>query len=113
MLGFCIEWLRPRRKGDSSGANDIVRKLNRNFQILLPKIRGDFCSEQLKVIQSYMSIGEYIPNEIKYIIQNQLYQLINSYREKLEETSMQEDQSFGTFAQQAFSILLLAPPSQN
>lgn len=68
----------------------------------------------MKVLQSYLSLGETVPNHIKYDIHHHLSNLLGKYlstRNDISKTDAQGD--LGLLIQQVFSLYLISPPACN
>ena len=70
-------------------------------------------TEQLKVIQSYLSCGGNVPNHVKYDIHRYLTVLLKKHLASNKEGSAQEKTDLGLLIQQAFSIFMVCPPASN
>lgn len=116
LFGFCLEWLRNKVNSSNQPAGlEIARKVSQRYQCLLPPVSGTLLNrQQLKVIQSYLSLNGQIPNLIKYDIQHHLYTIIEKflYAEQLASRS-EDQQELGLLLQQVFSVLMLCLPENN
>jgi len=88
------------------------RRVSQRYHSLLPPLACSLLnSQQLKVLQSYLSLGEKIPNTIKYDIHHHLYAIMEKYLHSKQATSKAEDQDeVALLLQQAFSVLMVCPP---
>ena len=78
ILGFCLEWLRNK----DNGSGDVVRRINRSYECLLPAGQRLLKGDQLKVWQSVLSSGEWVPNHIKYDIHQHCMNLLIAFSAK-------------------------------
>ena len=69
------------------------RRVSQRYQCLLPPIpSGLLGRQQLRVLQSYLSLGEEVPNTIKYDIHHHLYAVLDRYLHNEQSATKTEDQ---------------------
>lgn len=71
----------------------MARKVSQRYQCLLPSISNTILlRQQLKVLQSYLSLGAEIPNTIKYDIHHHLSTILERYIHIEQSASKAEHQ---------------------
>jgi hypothetical protein len=93
ILGFCLEWLRHRRSSNGQpGALEVVHRISQKYRCLLPANSAvGLCRQQLRVLQSYLSLGEKVRNPIRFDIQAYLYALLASYEQARKGPNKKEE----------------------
>lgn len=96
LLGFCLEWLRGKEKYGETASHYLIRKLQKNCQVLLPPPSRLLTPEAIKLLLSALSMGEkHFSSEARAQVREAVYAIVDRYWQVLQRGLVEEERGIG------------------